>query len=515
MAISNLTVTGAGGNPPSQILVEGEVTGCEIVQVVSSCTANPVQINIPTGGTHNWSAILSNDKGCECGEIIKVVAWCGLGQPGSSAVTLDMQLTCGNCPSVNVTADPPGPCVNGKRSVTFHATAGNVPSAGVAMQWKFPNSNMPFGPAFTVTNNGALADQTVEYPVGASGPVTYTATLDVILPSGCMPVDVPVTIDPCKGEPPLCCPDVTLLQPAISGCAPGSAKADFTATLTWPEDDCTKTVPSSYLWTLNGSNNKKYRRSTSQPNTDTSTPWTDVSTGNPSAVQFVAGGSYSIAVVAIIPGIDLLSCMPTDTRSFIIPACCPQLTGPLNASQKPDDPCTWIFSAQVSNPNNAAVSFEWSFHDGTSATTSLPQVLHTYAPGSAPGGVTALTLKSPGCPDQSLNVTITHSCIQCPPGQHRDASGKCVPDTPPDCPPGQHRDANGNCVPDRPSDGGSFNFCAGLLVAAVSLFSIGALGIISGLCLSIPWLWIAGTVLGGIGIALFVLWVIFCSRFTP
>ena len=39
----------------------------------------------------------------------------------------------------------------------------------------------------------------------------------------------------------------------------------------------------------------------------------------------------------------------------------------------------------------------------------------------------------------------------CPPGQHKDANGNCVPDevTPPvECPPGQHKDANGNCVPD-------------------------------------------------------------------
>ena len=63
---------------------------------------------------------------------------------------------------------------------------------------------------------------------------------------------------------------------------------------------------------------------------------------------------------------------------------------------------------------------------------------------------------------------------ECPPGQHKDPNGNCVPDVihppacpegqhwneatqqcvendpiPPEpCPPGQHKDENGNCVPD-------------------------------------------------------------------
>jgi hypothetical protein len=45
----------------------------------------------------------------------------------------------------------------------------------------------------------------------------------------------------------------------------------------------------------------------------------------------------------------------------------------------------------------------------------------------------------------------------CPPGQHKDASGNCVPDGPP-CPPGQHRDTSGNCVPDIPPAGGLDQF---------------------------------------------------------
>jgi hypothetical protein len=91
------------------------------------------------------------------------------------------------------------------------------------------------------------------------------------------------------------------------------------------------------------------------------------------------------------------TCNPTGTQPFTLAACCPQLIGPLNASADPADPtnCIWIFSAQVSNPNNAPVSFQWTFHDGTTATSAAPQVTHKYAFGSTTTGPATITLKSP------------------------------------------------------------------------------------------------------------------------
>ena len=128
---------------------------------------------------------------------------------------------------------------------------------------------------------------------------------------------------------------------------------------------------------------------------------------------------------------------------------------------KTGDRCTWIFSAQISNPNNAWITFKWSFQDGTMATTSLPQVEHTYTLGSITTGMTTVTLKSPGCADQSLTATVTHNCFPCPPGQHRDSSGNCVDE----CPKNQHRDANGNCVPDTsPPPNGGFSVCCFLIL---------------------------------------------------
>jgi len=57
--------------------------------------------------------------------------------------------------------------------------------------------------------------------------------------------------------------------------------------------------------------------------------------------------------------------------------------------------------------------------------------------------------------------------------------------------------------------------CASLLVTAVALLIGGGLLVILGVCLTIPWLSALGAVLAGFGLLLFILWVIFCSRFTP
>lgn len=425
MAITLTTVTRIGTPPTTQLLIKGTVDSCETLYVTSSCTkplpgGNGYQATITgLGGLppQEWSATLPNDLDCGCGTPVKVSASCQLGMPSGATVNFPpITILCDTCPTLTITADPPGPCVNGKRSVIFHASINGVPTTGTVLQWTFPNG-VPTSPtattAFVVMSNGTLPNQIVEYAANTSGPVTRTASLQIILPANCPPPPAPpasvtVTIDSC----PSCCPSMTLLQPTVTGCAPGTAVASFAAVLTWPTS-CTPVTPSSYEWTLNGPGGKKYQRSTSQPNADTSTPWTDVASGNPAVVQFTAGGNYSASVTATIPGVSL-PCNPTDTAAFTVSACCPQLISPLNASEQPGDPCTWLFSTQVSNPNNAAVTFEWSFHDGTTATTSLPQVTHTYKAGSMnTTGMTTVTLKSPDCPDTSLSATVTQRCV-CP-----------------------------------------------------------------------------------------------------
>ncbi len=444
MAVTITKITRVGGNPPTHFSVEGTVTGCETLHVGSNCTNQMMPVPIPSGGINTWKVDLPNDK-CDCGSTVvptvTVTAYCGLGTPSQTSASISLPV-CDNCPTLTITADPPGQCVNGKRSVTFHASVNGVPATGIVLQWGFPYSTQPSTTAFFVTSNGALPDQTVEYAADTVSSLSRTATLQIIFPANCpptpaLPASITVTIAPC----PSCCPRMQLDPPTVTGCAPGSTVASFSGVLTVSTTGgCAPVTPTLYTWTLDGPGGQ-YQRSTSSPNTDTSSPWTDVISGNLVTVQFPSSGDYSISVTAQIPGIDS-SCDPTDTKSFFVRACCPQLIGPLNASQKPGDPCTWLFSAQVSNPNNAAVTFEWSFQDGTTATTSLPQVEHPYTPGSITTGTTTVTLKSLDCPDQSLSVIVTHNCFPCPPEHHRNANGDCEWD---DCPPEHHRNANGDC----------------------------------------------------------------------
>ena len=323
-------------------------------------------------------------------------------------IPLTVVASCNQCPTVTASATPPGPCVNGKRKVTLLTQVISLPPA-TAFQWLFGDGQQGLGNpaalgAWPTSPNPAVNEH--DYAPG-----TYTATLVNILSPSCPPVPVTVVVDPC---PNVCCPQVTLDAPQVTGCAPGSAVATFNARLNWMAG-CTPVAPMLFAWTLNVPGGNRYQKRTNLPSTDTTSGWEDPG-GNPTVVQFVAGNPNdpdpSVSVIAVIPGVTF-PCNPTDTISFPVAACCPQLIGPLNASQKLGDPCTWLFSARVSNPNNAAITFEWSFQDGTTDTTSVPQTEHTYTPGAITTGMTTVTLKSPNCPDQSLSATVTQIC-RCP-----------------------------------------------------------------------------------------------------
>jgi hypothetical protein len=322
-----------------------------------------------------------------------------------ATIPLTVTVNCACAVAVTITADPPGPCVGGTRQVTYHATVSGVPASGGALQWSFPGSTTTSTSAFVVTTNGAIPDQTVTYPAtGAS--TTVSASITVVLPSGCtVTTSPPVTIQPCT----LCCPTVSV-SAAPTGCAPANASATFTATMAAAPAGCGPTpAPTSFVWTLDGPTQQKYQLTTTTPTASTSVPWTDVATNAPSAVQFPTGGNYSISVTAKFAAGAVSSSCPdaTDTASFTVNGSCPTLVGPLNASALSTDPCTWLFSAQTTNLCSAPTSYEWTFHDGSTATTTVPQAQHTYPVGGVTTGITKVTLKSPGCGDQSLQATIT------------------------------------------------------------------------------------------------------------
>lgn len=403
-------------------------------------------------------------------------------------IPLQVVATCNQCPDVIVSANQPGPCINGKRKVTLITNVNSLPAA-TAFQWLFGDSQQGLAKSVTATGSWPTPPDPLvnehEYLPG-----TYTAQLVNIVSPNCSMgiVTVTFTVNPC---PNICCPTVVLDSPQVTGCAPSSAVATFNAQLSW-QAGCTQVAPTSFEWTLNGPGGKKYQKSTTLPSTDTTAGWKDTG-GNPMVVQFSAGGNYSVSMTAIIPGVSL-PCNPTDTIAFTVSACCPQLIGPLNASEKPGDPCTWIFSAQVSNPNSAAVTYEWTFQDGATAATSLPQVEHTYAVGSITTGSTTLTLKSPNCPDQSLSVIVTHTCLP-PTGGGGTGPG------------------GGGTGPGGGS--GSGCLCGALLVIALLFFLLSITAWIAfGCSLPVPnFALLAGAIVFLlIAVVAFILWAILCAN---
>ena len=130
MSVTITKITRIGGNPPTHFSVEGTVSGCETLHLGSSCTKQNMQVSIPTGGSNTWGPInLPNDKNCGCGANVTFIAYCGLGTPSETSSSITVSV-CDTCPTLTVTADSPGPCVNGKRSVTFHASVTGVPASG-------------------------------------------------------------------------------------------------------------------------------------------------------------------------------------------------------------------------------------------------------------------------------------------------------------------------------------------------------------------------------------------------
>ena len=401
MPITNITVSGIGGNPPTHIRVAGEVSGCEILNVTSSCTDQPVDVPIPTGGLNQWTVDLPNDKKCTCGSIVQVTVICGLGTPSAEVETVQLALTCDSCPAI-VLSQPliSAECNGGKRTVDLTASITQPAGQSSAFQWVFGDGTL--GAAFVISGSGSHSESH-DYTPGS-----YSATLKTILPTGCPDKSVTVVVSDC----PTCCPTVTLASPQISGCAPGSAVASFQVALQWPEE-CTSNAPSSYRWTLNGPNGA-FQKITSGSATDTTSGWKNLATGIVGSADLTGPGNYSVSVRAVLVGIPE-ECEPTATQSFQITSCCPTFS-----SKKLDGQeislCEWFFWAQVDNPQGAPLTFEWVFHDGTTQITHTPSVSHIYAANSKATGDTTLTLKSPGCPDQKVSVRITHRCgnVSCP-----------------------------------------------------------------------------------------------------
>ncbi len=471
MAVTITDVKGLGGNPPASIQVSGTSTSCEKVRVSCSCWDKDVEVSVVNG---NWSVTQANVKGCACGANIVVNAVCTLGTVASD--TYNQALVCGgNCPAVTINTTRAGDCINGKRRVTITVVVNPALSAVQALLLDYGDGTA----SNAITSAGPFTFQH-DYLPNAAG---YIVTVSVILPQGCAATTAHVVVDDCQP----CCPTLSIQPPRVVDCGANTSSASFQLNVSVPQG-CT--IPTSFNWTITeqATGRQWFRVAGTSP--DTLSGWS--LNGNAvGIVDLSAGGNFSVAVV---PAGNNAACpMSQATNSFQVSQRCPLITGAM--TQSSSDGCTFSFSVPVSNPCKLPVTFIWTFGDGTSATTQVNTAAHTYGAGTNAQQNVAVTIQAQGCQNVGSSIQVTPTCgsTACPPGQHRDANGKCVPDdtTPPP------KDMS---IP-----------CWILLIIALVLAVVATvLGIIA-VCASNPYVGIAAGIVAALAIVFLILWLVLCA----
>lgn len=328
--------------------------------------------------------------------------------------SIALTVTCDNCPTIAIKNIAAGACSNGTQSVTWDVTISNAPAGGIALQYDYGDGTPTTG--FTAGNGSLPTSQTGHtYAAPPQGTQTYSGALMVIFPGGCSSVPLSVTIGPCID----CCPNVKLAVPTVTGCAASSAVVSFTAAIVWKSKIlCNPVKATAYVWILDIAGSK-YWRQTALGATDTTGQWKDVATNNPVSINFGNGGTFSVSVTATIPG--FIPCSGTtqtgccngltDTQPFTIGPSLIALTAQLVPG---GGPCAVLYQAQVAGTIPPGSTFDWDFLDGSpAASTTIDSTEHTYAAGTTAAGAT-VTLKVPGCIDQSTSATIMLPGCVCP-----------------------------------------------------------------------------------------------------
>lgn len=275
----------------------------------------------------------------------------------------------------------------------------------------------------------------------------------------------PITVDPC---PPPSCPSCTVTPPSVTGCA--GQGATFSSNLianpcSWPAG-ATAITPTAYLWTITSPSGKQFKRSTTTPIAD-ATGWKDPS-GATVNLPLNEPGTYSVAVIPVIPGLSLETCDPTATTQFVVPECCPTVTltpptvsgcAPTNAALS--SPITASVTSSTGPPLLVS-AYEWKITTPSgkvfTRTTSVPATDATGWTDSA-GTLTTLPLSEIG----TFQVTVDAHITTIAQGCNTQASASF---TVPGCPPPKEDDDK------KDDDNGRFKFpnwaCAILLILALA-----------------------------------------------
>lgn len=462
MAVTITRITGSGGNPPTAITVEGTATGCERVRVRCSCWATDQPVNVQNG---QWAATAPNSGACACGARVEVSVTCDIGAAAEDKGFF--VIDCGNCPQVAITATRAGDCVNGKRSVGITVAVTPPLTATQVLQIDFGD-----GTATPVITAGGPFSFTHDYLPSAAG---YTVTVTVVLPQGCASATQQVAVPPC----PDCCPTLSLAPPAVVDCGAGVSRASFVLNVSVPTG-CA--APASYRWTVTEQSTGRQWFRSGGSSVDTQSGWSLGATAV-GAIDLSGGGAFSVAAAAVGFG-DCPQALAA--AAFQVRARCPRITGPIGSTMAKDG-CNFSFDVPVDNPCNVPLSFDWSFGDGSTLTTTSPTAPHTYAAGSNSARNVRVTLRAGGCADQVATLQVTPAC----------GGG------------GGGTTTNGGGTTD---GGGTMSIgCWVLLIIALVLAVVATvLGIIAA-CAGNPYVGIAAGIVAALAIVFLILWLVLCA----
>ena len=490
MALSIISVKGVGGTPPAILQITITVTSCETVRVTTSCSS--VFQDFDASGQTNpgtWIINMPNDTHCGCGTDVKVTAKCINGSIEEDANHFPIICDTLLCPSAHITLTNTGNCdaTTGKRLMTFQAVvtpSSGMPAVGEWRVYTFPNSptNNPTiftqGPSVYVPASGM--PQPPLFPISLS-PTTlgqpYTVCIHWSNPphTNCAEATFSFEVPPCS---PPCCPNLKIVPSPVRDCVSQNPEFSFTVS---SNNSCPPPQNNNYVWTVSGPTGQ-YQLSPAAITVNTSSPnWKNLATNVYAPIDLSQVGIYTIGI-GFLNG-NTVNCIPATSAPFEVIACCPPgqywvaqqhacISCPtLTIPQVPITGCSPNGNAAASfsttiSPASAA-SFKWEVTapngDVFTKTTSTPSTTDgitdgTWLSSRASGPlnlnrqgayVVKVTAKGKSISDScsvSKTIGFTIPPCACPPGQHLDATGKCVPD----CPPGQHLDASGKCVPDCP-----------------------------------------------------------------
>lgn len=548
MSVTITSVTLIGGNPPTQVRIQGAYTDCEKVDVWISCVQGQIGAYHPSlsaADPSNFIFDINLPSTCQCEDTIYVTMDChqGLGRPSSAAGTTKLTFDCDCCPKVTLQQPITPSYTGGIPVVSFQLVtpgtwipSGCTPPVQITgYKWTVKNGSIQYVLITSPTITSASTD-TGNWTDASGAAVTvplsllagaWTVNVKPTFSSGSLSSnceiedDGPFSVSPSVSIPKCCpydhsAPNGVKVTIVFSGAIP-SATATFTATIFWPKR-CKVVTPSNYSWEVTDPAGNTFVRDTT----------TNITYSNNSGADWVlnhaqigplpldVGGQYVVGcTVDFPPNTSASSCRTWGTGSsqltgpppIVTADCCPSVgVGVSFSAATASSGPTASFSTTTTWPsgcqNIVPTSFAWIVTDETtnttfSKTTTTPTTDQTaFSP--------PLTLT----PAHSYAVQVTPSY----PGLTLPAGCNPVGKSPSATVTGGTTPSSGSGST-TPSSG--LSGCAILLIISIVLLLIGGIVVAIGICINVVWVWIFGAAIGVVGAILFGFWVWLCASTTP